>query len=465
MKKLNVFVIALILLLAMTNFGYASQKQLSYSSSKVDITFSENIQNSKIVQITQPSIKLTNKQNKKCEVKDLSVIDSVYDKNGKSTSNVTTTTDVTTKSISVDLCINSLTAATQPFKVGQDADFQFEIANYGTGTAPNTYIGFEMDGNSLGFNNIGNIPSGYQYTVNFTLTGVPEGTHEIKVVAVPDSSVIDINPNNNSIAKNFVWQGVPDLVAKSFVTVSEPTLLTPGKEVIFEFSVANEGTGKAVGTINNHLSINGQELGIISFPGLDVGYIATITFGVTFNAPGTYNMAIHVNKDGTIIESDYNNNIKTKNVEILNRWSNFINGDPVYVYFSITEITPRGPIVVPAGITASGCWQEEWIGGLGSYINELDELLQCAIVYSKNSIPFVIEALYPTAKYNNDSYAIDDYQSWVLENPDNRYTSGVSFVSKDYDITNTDSYGYVVIYAPGTNQITQGISYYWDIHV
>lgn len=146
-------------------------------------------------------------------------------------------------------------------------------------------------------------------------------------------------------------------------------------------------------------------------------------------------------------------------------WSNFINGDPEYVYFSITEMTPRGPIIIPAGITASGCWQEEWLGGLVSDTNELDELLQCAIVYSEDSIPFTIESLFPSAEYNNDDYGIDYYYAWVLQNPDNKYTQGVSNVSKEYDITDTDSYGYVVIYAPDTNQIMQGISYYWYTHV
>jgi len=41
--------------------------------------------------------------------------------------------------------------------LGQDANFQFKIANYGSGSAPNTYVGVNVDGTTVGLINVGTI--------------------------------------------------------------------------------------------------------------------------------------------------------------------------------------------------------------------------------------------------------------------------------------------------------------------
>ncbi|SFG83273.1 hypothetical protein SAMN05660649_02853 [Desulfotomaculum arcticum] len=59
--------------------------------------------------------------------------------------------------------------------------------------------------------------------------------HEIELIAaLADDSVIDTNPSNNNIIRNYYWQGVPDLVAKTFETISSPTS-SVGQEVELEF--------------------------------------------------------------------------------------------------------------------------------------------------------------------------------------------------------------------------------------
>lgn len=140
--------------------------------------------------------------------------------------------------------------------------------------------------------------------------------HEIELIAaLADDSVIDTNPSNNNIIRDYYWQGVPDLVAKTFETISSPTS-SVGQEVELEFKVSNEGTGSAVSTINNHLFINGQEIGVIPLTNLNAGYTATITFGLIFNQPGNYSMLMHVNKNSTITESNYNNNTMTNTARV-----------------------------------------------------------------------------------------------------------------------------------------------------
>lgn len=202
--------------------------------------------------------------------------------------------------------MNSLTAEVQPFQALGDANFQFKIANYGDTPNYSTLVKVIIDGAEMGIVNIGTINNGYEYTFTLTISGVSEGTHEIKLIAVPTAG--DSNLNNNSISKNFVWQGVPDLVVNSFETVSGETKSVVGQPVEFIFTVTNQGTGMAEGVINNHIIINDQELYIISTSNLDVGYTLTGRFTVTFNERDLYVVQLNVNKNHSIIESNYDNN-------------------------------------------------------------------------------------------------------------------------------------------------------------
>lgn len=73
----------------------------------------------------------------------------------------------------------------------------------------------------------------------------------------------------------------------------------------------------AQGTINSHIIVNGEEIGVIPYSNLDVGYMLTCRFTLTFNNPSDYNLQINVNKNHNIVESNYNNNIRLKLVAII----------------------------------------------------------------------------------------------------------------------------------------------------
>ena len=47
------------------------------------------------------------------------------------------------------------------------------------------------------------------------------------------------------------------------------------------------------------------------------GYTATFTFQIAFGSPKTYDLAMNVNKNRTITESNYNNNSKTHSVNVV----------------------------------------------------------------------------------------------------------------------------------------------------
>lgn len=132
---------------------------------------------------------------------------------------------------------------------------------------------------------------------------------------MPSTDSVESNLNNNSISDHFLWLGVPDLAVSSFETGS--TSFKTDEEIQFKFTVTNEGTRNAIGTINNQLIINGEEIANFPFSDLDVGHMATIKFKVTFSEPGSKYMQIHVNMDGTISDSDYTNNIATTTISIL----------------------------------------------------------------------------------------------------------------------------------------------------
>jgi hypothetical protein len=314
MKKLKIFTVFVVIFLIMANSSYAFQIQQDILASNSVNVNSSDFKIEKI-ELTKSSNAKSLALSEKCTINEVTVVDSIYSREENSKNLITT--DVSTSAVSVDLSMNSLTAATQPFEVGEAANIHFTIANYGPDNAPDTSVRVDVDGSPVGNIPLGTILAGYQYNVEFDLTGPSEGTHEIKLIAQVGYGLVDTDLSNNTIIRSFVWEGIPDLVAKSFETVSGPTSLKTGQEVEFKFTVANEGTGKAVGTINNHLTINGQEVAIFSFTDLDVGYMVTVTFTVIFNEPDTYNMEIHVNKSGSIIESNSNNNIKTNSVTVL----------------------------------------------------------------------------------------------------------------------------------------------------
>jgi len=320
MKKLKIFTAFIIIFLIVASSSYAFQIQQDNLASN-----SVNVNNSnfkiKYIELTKSSNEKGNEKSltlsEKCTINEVTVIDSIYGREEESESLIT---DVSTSPISaqsvdtIDLSMNSLTAPTQPFEVGEEANIHFTIANYGPNNAINTNVRVDVDGSQVGSIPMGTILAGYQYNAEFDLTGPSEGTHEIKLIAQVGYGLTDTNLNNNTIIRSFVWKGIPDLVAKSFETVS--TYLHTGEDIEFRFRVANEGTGKAVGTINNHLSINGQAIAVIPITDLDAGYTATITFTLTFNEPETYYMLMDVNKNATIVESNYSNNSKFNSVTI-----------------------------------------------------------------------------------------------------------------------------------------------------
>jgi|GEM_PF-2022078 hypothetical protein len=318
MKKFKFIVLFMLFFLVIANNSYALQNVDFITND--DISFYKTDQDCNEFEISDLSITKTS-MDQAIALSDSSanivtVLDAVYNKNAIEHT-ATDRTNNLADSTFIDLSMDSLTAAKQPFEVGPAANLQFKISNTGNTTAFDTEVYISVDGTSVGVLNVGSILAGYQYTFNFSLTGVPEGSHTISLLAIPGFPIAEPNNTNNSITRSYVWQGIPDLVISTFKTLSEPNARVVGQPVAFEITVSNNGTGSALGTINNHLSANGQEIGVISFENLSAGYTATITFNLTFNQPGTYNLQMHVNKNGTILESNSNNNTKTNSVTII----------------------------------------------------------------------------------------------------------------------------------------------------
>ncbi len=324
MKRFKVFCVLMILFFTMTNYSYALQQQQNDSVGKHSFIINEEVAKSENITVENLTIELSDEETKEQTEKGIiingqgtaqeaTVAEEIYKKNTLSSSG-----NATVRAELADLSMNSLTAEVQPFEVGETANFEFEMANYGGTTAFNTYVYLTIDDDNIGGFNIGSILPGYTYTFPLMIDGITEGTHEIILNATSIS--LETDYSNNIIGEDFVWQGVPDLVAKSFNTVSGDTSFVEGEAVAFTFSVKNEGTGIAEG-IQNYLLINGQEFAILSYPSLNVGSTLTCSFSLTFNSPSDYNLQLYVNKDHSIVESNYNNNTKTKAVTIISEWA------------------------------------------------------------------------------------------------------------------------------------------------
>ena len=219
------------------------------------------------------------------------------------------------------MSITSLTVKpgiTYPFKVGETAFLQYKIANYGNTTAYNTTTQVKFNGTLVGTINVGNILGGNEHTLEISLNGVPEGTHNIELIAVPSNPSLESNNTNNSKIGTFIWKGIPDLVL-TYLNSVNGSQFEASQPVEFLFTVENLGTGKANGTITNYIEVNGTEIASFSFSDLDVGYMATIRFKLTFTEGGTYNVKAHVNKYNTIIESNTSNNSQTKTITIIRK--------------------------------------------------------------------------------------------------------------------------------------------------
>lgn len=187
MKKLKIFTVFVVIFLIMANSSYAFQIQQDILASNSVNEKSSDFKIEKI-ELTKSSNAKSLALSEKCTINEVTVIDNVY---GRKKSENLITTDISTSSVSVDLSMNSLTAATQPFEVGEAANIHFTIANYGPDNAPDTNVRVDVDGSPVGNIPLGTILAGYQYNAEFDLTGPSEGTHEIELIAVVGYGLVD----------------------------------------------------------------------------------------------------------------------------------------------------------------------------------------------------------------------------------------------------------------------------------
>ncbi|SNS83021.1 CARDB protein [Anaerovirgula multivorans] len=332
MKKFKVIAVFSILVLIITGFSYALQHDVSVFEMDDNIIFTdtnsyeENNIDPNTIKITGPTIKIEepiDKLTNELSVKSIIVSDNSLTEDITVTDSVYKSTSMSTSSTLPDLNITNLRekpGVTYPFKVGETAYFEYTIANHGgTSTPWNTKVGIYYNTIHVGTITVGTIQAGYTYTGGISLDGIPEGTHEIKVKADPFNEISESNENNNEDKGNFTWQGVPDLNVSSFKTVSNARDFEIEKGVDFIFTISNEGTGRANGSIPIHLHLFGTEIYTSSIPSLDVGYTATGRFTLTFAEGGYYSLAIHANKNNSIVpkETNLTNNLKTTAVSII----------------------------------------------------------------------------------------------------------------------------------------------------
>lgn len=207
-----------------------------------------------------------------------------------------------------DIVVDSLQPLeSDPFQAEEDIDFNFRVVNFGSVDTGSFYVGIVIDSTLMGTLYISNQPA-YTYTpVTLTIQETPEGFHTIQVVGDYYSNVQESNETNNTDAGTYEWRGVPNLTTTS-LSLQESPPHDAGQLLQYTLLVQNTGTGKASGTSEVVVSIDGQAtLGwqITDFP---AHTYANLTFNLIFIQAGDYLLEAEIDPDNMITELNEGDN-------------------------------------------------------------------------------------------------------------------------------------------------------------
>ena len=221
-----------------------------------------------------------------------------------------------TRASQPDLLVTGLASSgTYPFEALSDSTIQIKISNRGNATANNFNFGVYVDDNYIGSGAVNSLGAGYVYTVDITLSNIREGTHTVKVIADKDNNVSESNESNNTMTKDFIWKGTPDLAAEIEGGPADNSDVDGESSFQFKLYIRNIGNGDA-SKIPVAISV-GDSILTTSMDGTLLAKTKThLPVTITFYGYGKNNLEFNVNRDKTIVESNYKNNtaIKTYNI-------------------------------------------------------------------------------------------------------------------------------------------------------
>ena len=209
-----------------------------------------------------------------------------------------------------DLLVTNFVAYTgfnEPFPIQRTVLFTFDVYNIGSADATNVPVAIYIDGEYQGTHTITRIRSGYATRISMNLKGKETGTHPIRLIVNPDSTIVESDYSNNTVTRTFTWveqNQVIDFVAVSLE--SEYGTELPIDTVTFTCSIAN--AGGTDDSVPMCILVNGTQVLYGSTGILPAGMGANYTFDLTFNSEAEFVMELVVDPNDTIDEWNEVNN-------------------------------------------------------------------------------------------------------------------------------------------------------------
>ncbi len=226
---------------------------------------------------------------------DDNLLETTYSNNG-ATAKITVTPP--------DLTVSAIHWTPQHPDHGAQVSFNVTVTNQGAGTAPQSYLGYYIDGQLVSNTLVTSLAAGQ--SVNMTYTWVAQsGYHTFTATADYKKEVAETNETNNSRTVSIV-ANMPDLVIGS-VTWSPPDLPV-GQTATFTVKVSNIGTQSAPLTRLAYY-VDGKMAGYVDVPPLAPGAAASesVTWPI---ASGEHTIKFVADATNLVQEIDEENNDK-----------------------------------------------------------------------------------------------------------------------------------------------------------
>ncbi len=208
-----------------------------------------------------------------------------------------------------DLFVEALTWSPASPSAGDLVTFTVTIKNKGKVGADNSRVAYDIDGSSIGYQDIRAIDAAEGVTTTFTWTAVA-GTHSIKAAADVTNNVTESDETNNMKA---VTLPPPDIVVQGISW--SPKNPSAGDVVNFTVNIKNQGSSR-VGPSRITYYIDGFSIGDRDVPAIEAG--AEASDGFTWTAvAGSHTIKAVADLANNITESVETNNENTVAISTL----------------------------------------------------------------------------------------------------------------------------------------------------
>ncbi|HJX12265.1 MAG TPA: CARDB domain-containing protein, partial [Dehalococcoidales bacterium] len=211
----------------------------------------------------------------------------------------------TLTTLAADLTVQSVTWTPAEPSRGDNIVFSVTVKNQGNAKSRVTNVGFFIDGNSRGYQDIAIIDPGATLTRTYNWVA-QAGQHTLRAIVDENNASKESDETNNERTLTFSTLP-PDLVVQQIIW--SPVNPSKSDNVTFTATVKNQGSGRAD---SSHLAyyINGEYQSAMAVSAIEAGVSANVTF-VWIARADEHDIKAVADYFGKITESDESNNENT----------------------------------------------------------------------------------------------------------------------------------------------------------